>query len=100
MKRKLIVVMAMGMLSIGALSASAADACEACADKQTVRQFTQETAALAAVLQAKERELRMEISYERIDTNKTRVLEAELKELKDKINAVASRYGLPACSHS
>lgn len=102
MKKKMIVgiAMAMGMLSVGAVSASAAGSCcndGKCADKKVVQQFTQETAALSSTLKAKDIELREQYSYEGIDMNKVNDLEAELKELKGKIKVAAEKYGLPAC---
>jgi len=102
MKKNMIVgiAVAAGMLSFGALSASAVDSCGKCADKQAVQQFTQETAALSSALRAKDIELREQYTYEGIDIRKVSVLETELKDLKDKINVVAQKYGLPACSRS
>lgn len=102
MKKNMIVgiAMAMGILTVGAMSASAADSCGKCADKQAVQQFTQETAALTSALKTKDIELREQYSYDGIDTRKVSDLEEELKELKDKINAAAQKYGIPACSRS
>ena len=102
MKKKMIVgiAMAIGMLSVGALSASAADSCGKCADKQAVQQFTQETASLTNELKAKDIELREQYAYDGIDTRKVSALEEELKELKDKINATAHKYSIPACGRS
>lgn len=102
MKKNMIVGMAMaiGILTVGALSASAADSCGKCADKQAVQQFTQETAALTSALKAKDIELREQYAYDSINTHKVGELEGELKELKDKINAAAQKYGIPACSRS
>ncbi|GAM11127.1 hypothetical protein OR1_03436 [Geobacter sp. OR-1] len=100
MKKNVIVVVAIAMLSVGAISASAAGSCctdSKCTDKQVVQQFTQETAALASVLKAKEIELRGLYGYEGIDLRKVNDLEAELKELKGKIKVVAEKYGIPAC---
>lgn len=102
MKKKMIVgiAMAMGMLSVGAISASAAGSCcndGKCADKQVVQQFTQETAALSGALKAKDIELREQYSYDAINMNKVNDLEAELKELKGKIKVAADKYGLPTC---
>ena len=94
------IALAMGILSVGAISASAADTCGKCADKQAVQQFTQETAALTTALKTKDIELREEYSFDGIDTHKVSALEEELKELKDKINAAAQKYGIPACSRS
>ena len=100
MKKNMIIglALAIGILSIGAVSASAADSCGECADKQSVQQFTQDTSALSAELKTKEIELRELYGYEGIDTQKVGKLEAELKELKGRINAAAQKYGIPACS--
>lgn len=92
--------MAVGMLSAGALSASAAEPCGKCTDKQAVQQFTLETSELTRALNAKDVELREQYSYDGIDINKVSAIEAELKELKDKINAAAQKFGIPACSRS
>lgn len=102
MKKKMIVgiALAMGMLSVGAISASAAGSCcndGKCADKQIVEKFTQETTALSGALKAKDNELREQNSYDGIDINRVNKLEAELKELKGKLKVVADKYGLPAC---
>jgi|SRR6185369_10077731 len=102
MKKKMIVgiALAMGMLSAGAISASAAGSCcndGTCADKQVVQKFTQETAALSGELKAKDIELREQYSYDAIDMNKVNKLEAELKELKGKIRVAAEKYALPTC---
>ena len=102
MKKKMIIGIAsvMGMLSVGAISASAAGSCcndGKCADKQVVQKFAQETAALSGALEAKDLELRAQYSYDAIDMNKVNELEAELKELKGKIRFAAGKYALPAC---
>ena len=102
MKKKMIVGVAlvMGILSVGAISASAAGSCcndGTCADQQVVQKFTQETAALSGALEAKDIELRAQYSYEAIDMTKVNELEAELKELKSKIRVAAEKYALPAC---
>src|SRR5512138_335703 len=105
MEKNLVVgiAMAVGMLSFGALSASAAASASnvvTCTDKQSYQQFTQDTAGLASALKAKDIELREQYGYEGIDIHKVGALEAELKGLKDKINAAAQKHGIPACSHS
>jgi peptidoglycan hydrolase CwlO-like protein len=102
MKKRMIVGIAlvMGMLSAGAVSASAAGSCcndGSCADEQAGRQYTQETASVAGALKAKDLELREQYSYEGIDTRKVNSLEAELKELKGKLKAAAAKYGVPDC---
>lgn len=100
MKKNMIVgiAMAMGILSVGAVTASAADACGKCTDEQAVRQFTQETSALTRTFNAKDIELREQYAYDSLDTRKVSLLEDELKVLNDKINASAQKHGIPACS--
>jgi peptidoglycan hydrolase CwlO-like protein len=102
MKKNMIVgvALAMGILSVGAISASAADSCGKCAEKQAVEQYSQETAPLVRTLKAKDLELRELNGYDSYDTRKASELEAEIKELKDKINASATKHGIPACSRS
>ena len=102
MKKNMIIglALALGILSVGALSASAADTCGKCADKQAVQQFSQETDSLSATLKAKDLELRGLYGYDSIDIHKVNALEEEIKELKNKINAAAVKYGIPACSRS
>lgn len=102
MRKNMIVgiAMTMGILTVGALSASAADSCGKCADTQSVQQFTQETAALSSALKAKDLKLRELALSDTYDIRQADALEAGLKELKDKINAAAQKYGIPACSRS
>lgn len=101
MKKDIIgLALAMGILSVGVVSASAAGSCcsgDACGDKRAVQQFTQETAALSSVLKAKDIELRDLYGYDSIDIRKVDGLETELKELKGKIKVVAEKYGISAC---
>ncbi len=102
MKRNLIVgtALAFGILSIGALSVSAATTCcngSKCADQQAVQQFTQESADLTATLKAKNTELREQYAFEGIDPGKVGTLEAELNVLKDKRAVVAEKYGIKPC---
>lgn len=102
MKKKMIIGIAliMGMLSVGAISASAAGSCcndGKCADEQVVQKLTQETAALSSALKAKDIELSEQNSYDSIDMNKVNNLEAELKELKGKIKVAAEKYGISTC---
>lgn len=102
MKKNMIigVALAMGMLSAGAVSVSAAGSCcgdGKCGDKQAVQQFTQETAALSSALKAKDIKLRELNSYDSIDIRKADKLEAELTELKDKIKVIANKYGISSC---
>ena len=91
------------MLSFGALSASAAESFGYAFDKQDVQQFTQETAALTSALKTKEIELSVQNLYTISeasrnagpDYGKINALESEIKELKNKINAAAQKYGVP-----
>ncbi len=92
------IALAMGILSVGAISASAADTCGKCADNQAIQQFNQETDSVTSTLKAKDLELRALYGYDSIDIHKVNALEAEIKELKDKINASATKIGIPACS--
>lgn len=102
MSKKTIVglLLAMGILTVGALSASAAEPCGKCTEKQVVQQFNQETGGLTSALKAKEIELRQQYSYDSIDTHKVEALEAELKELKDGIIAAAQKHGIADCCRS
>jgi len=52
MKKNMIVgiALAMGILSVGAISASAADTCGKCADNQAIQQFKQETDSVTSTL--------------------------------------------------
>ena len=102
MKKNMIVgiALAMGMLSFGAISASAAGSCcndGKCTDKQVVQQFSQETAGLASALKTKDLELRELYGYDSIDIRKADELEVEIKELKGKIRVVAEKYDIPSC---
>lgn len=102
MKEKMIIgiALAMGMLSVGAVSASATESCCSsgkCTDTQAVRKFTQETTALSGVLKAKDIELREQYSYDGIDMHRVSDLESELNELKGKIRVVAEKYGISTC---
>ena len=102
MKKHMVVgiAMAMGILTMGAVSASAADICGKCTDNQSVQQFTQETAALSGTLQAKDNELREQYASDSIDIRKVNSLESEIKALKHQINAAAHRLDIHTCSHS
>lgn len=102
MKKNMIVgiAVAMGMLSVGAISASAAGSC--CSggtytDKQVVQKFLQETAGLDGELKARDLELRELYGFDGIDVRKADELEAEIKELKGKIKVVGEKYGIKPC---
>lgn len=102
MKKQIIVgiALAMGMLSAGAVSASAAASCcdgGKCTDKRAIEQFSRETAGTTGELKAKEVELREQYGYEGIDNHKTAQIEAEIKELKGKVRLVAEKYSIQTC---
>lgn len=101
--------MAFGVVSMGAVAASAADSGTIIinrADKQAYKQFVQETAAVSAALKAKEAELNEQYAYrnyegglhEGIDVAKINKLEADIHALKDKLNASAEKYDLTILS--
>ncbi len=94
------VALVLGMLSVGAVSASAAGSCcndGKCSDEPTVQQFTKETADLTSTLKAKDIELRELAGYSTYDIRKQEALEEEIKEIKAKISVVGEKYGIPAC---
>ena len=94
------ITLAAGLLSIGALTASAADVCDKCTEKQAMQQFTKETETLKAELKAKDLELRGLYAYDSINIRKVNAIEADLKDIKDKIRATAAKHGITACNHS
>ena len=87
-----------GLLSFGALSASAAEACEKCTEKQVLRQFTEETAELTTVLKTKNFQLRELYGYDGFDVQKANQIETEIKNLKDKIKLSANKLGVFPCT--
>lgn len=100
MKKNMIVVIAMGLLTFGAISASAASSCcndGKCSDKQALAQFKQETAVFSNALKAKDIELRELYGFDSFDTRKASALEDELRELKGKINAAAEKNRISTC---
>lgn len=105
MKKHTITGMALmlGILSAGAVSASAAGSCcvdGKCSDKPIVQQFTKETAELRSALKAKDIELRELAGYDTFDTRKQQALEDEMKELRSRISAVGQKYDIPPCCRS
>jgi len=106
MKKNMVagIAMAVGILSIGALASAAGgseQSMEACVSKSAYQQFIQESSELTNKLKNKEFELREQYSLsDYVDNYKVGELEADQKELKNKINAVAQKYGIPACSRS
>ena len=97
------IALMLGILSVGAVSVSAAGSCcvdGKCSDKPTVQQFTKETTELRSALKAKDSELRELAGYGTYDTRKQQALEEELKELKAKISAVGQKYDIPPCCRS
>ena len=100
MKKNMIIgiALAMGILSVGAVSASAAEGCGRCTDKLALQKFTQETEVISSTLKAKELELRGLYTYDGIDANSVNRLESEIQELKERISASATSHGISACS--
>jgi hypothetical protein len=103
MKKNIIIgiAMAIGVISAGALSASAASACSGdsrCTDAQVYQKFSQEASSLFSTMKAKDFELREQYGYDRVDPRKISKLEAEIKELKGQIQHIAEKHGvLPCC---
>lgn len=101
MKKKMIITTALTLvvLAAGAVSASAASACNnsRCGDEKALRQFTQETASLSSRLEAKYQELRQAYGNDSIDINKVNDLEAEITVIKEQIRDVADKLDVPAC---
>lgn len=102
MKKKMIVGIAlvMGMLSVGAVSASTAGSCcndGNCADKQAFTQFSQEAATLSGAVKAKDIELKELNYFEGYDIRRANELEAEIKTLKARIKQMAEKHGLLSC---
>ena len=107
MKKNLItsIAVVVGMVLFSAVFATAGEILGDCRDKQAVQQFKQETAALTSALETKEDELGDEYIYtiseasklSGPDYRKINVLESEIKELKNKIDAAAKKYGVQAC---
>jgi peptidoglycan hydrolase CwlO-like protein len=102
MKKNLIVgiALALGVLSVGAVSASAASTC--CnegkhAGMQNVQQFSRETTKLSNELKAKDIELRELYGFDGLDTNKVSALEADIKQLKGQIVHIAGKYDVQSC---
>jgi len=102
MKKNLIVgiALALGLLSVGAVSASAASSC--CSEgkhagMQNVQQFSRETAKLSSALKAKDIELREQYGFDGMDTNKVSALEVDIKELKGRIALIAGKYDIQSC---
>lgn len=94
------IVAAIGLVTIGAVSASAAETACSCAEKQAVQQYRQDSGSLTSALQAKETELRELYLRETVDLATADRIEGELRELKGKIGTIAEKYGIPACSRS
>ena len=96
--------MAVGVLSFGTLSASAADSnpsMDTCSSQQANQQYIQEISGLTSELKNKDFELREQYSLsDYVDNYKINEIEADRKGLKDKIIAIAQKYGIPTCSRS
>ncbi len=101
MKKNIIVgiAMAAGVLTMSAMSASAAGSCNGtCADQQSIQQFKQETSVLSGNVESIEAQIREQYSNDSIDIRKIDELEAQLKTLKDRIEVFALKYNIPKCS--
>jgi peptidoglycan hydrolase CwlO-like protein len=94
------IVIALGLVTIGAMSASAAETGCSCAEKQALLQYRQDTGNLTKALQARQAELRELFLQETMDLSRADRIEGELRELKGKIGAAAEQLGIPACSRS
>lgn len=99
MKKQLIVAIAAGILSMGAMSAYAVESCKKCTETQELRQFNQETSNLTSTLKQKDSELRNLYTYDSIDIHKVSALEGQIKELKGKIDDAAQKYNIHSCNH-
>lgn len=99
MKRNMVVgiAMALGIISTGTVTSFASEFYSKCADKQAVEQFRYETNGLVSKVKQKDLELRELNAYDGIDINKVNALEADIKDLKEKINASANKYGVYSC---
>ena len=102
MKKQAVVgiALAMGMLSFGAMSASAANSCcngGKCSDRQIVQKVVQETAGTASLLHAKEIQLRELYGQDGFEPQKAAELESEIQELKNHIKMVEEKYGISSC---
>lgn len=104
MKKKTVVgiALAVGMLSMGAVSAStaAASSCcngSKCADRQAIEGFDREATETTDTLKAKELELRELYGYDGIDANKVAELQSEIQGLRANIKVVAGRYDILSC---
>lgn len=99
------IVMAVGMLSFGALTASAANsdfAMASCNSKQSYQQYSQETSGLMSELKSKEIELQALYGNDRYGngSNNDRAvseLNGEIKSLKNKINASSQKNEIMDC---
>lgn len=105
MKKNIIVgiTLAIGMLSVGAMAASAAGPCckdGKCTDSQAVQQFTGESSALISTLKVKDAEIAQERGFEGPNLDKISMLESERKAIKGQIDSISLKYGIPACCAS
>jgi hypothetical protein len=94
------IVVVMGMLSIGAVNAAAANQCcdtVKCADNEALQRTTRETSSLSGALKAKEQELRGLYAYEGTDIRIADALEAEIRGLKRDISVAAEKNGIALC---
>ena len=101
--RKLMIVgtaLAMGVLSVGAVSASTASSCckdGSCSDKQILQKVAQETEGVTNILRVKEIELRELYGRDGMDSQRVAELESEIQRLKSKVKLVEEKYGISPC---
>lgn len=100
--------MALALLTVGAHTALAAGETSGCVEAQAMQQFTREATALKSELRAKEKEISQQGRYRDIerpgydgpDFSVMDKLEAERNELRNRIAAVAKKYGIePSCAN-
>jgi hypothetical protein len=98
-------VMVMSILSMTALSVSAADLCSKVADREAYRQYREETTPLFTALKGKHIELSEATAFgisetlatQTPDISKINALESDIKTLQNKIETAATKYGIAAC---
>ncbi|MCM0080876.1 hypothetical protein L4X63_04650 [Geomonas sp. Red32] len=94
------VALAVGVLSVGAVSASAANSCcdtGNCPQATAAPQFNKDTANLRSELKAKDLELRGLYAQDTVDPHQVSALEGQIKELKGQIRQAAGKYNMPSC---
>ncbi|GLI39423.1 hypothetical protein KI811_11435 [Geobacter hydrogenophilus] len=68
-----------------------------CKDPQAVQQFRDKTSQLRKSLNEKEIELHEEYGMDSIDTNRTAVLETEIRDMKKEIRSTGENLGFAPC---